>query len=86
MHKTGSNTVQKKTQTYVGHLRRTFRTRGRQTSILEAVARPKKSVFDIHYVSILQTNSETFSPNMKETYVIVRMIITTMILNLQSVA
>ena len=28
-------------QTYVGHFRRTFRTRGRQTSILEAVARPK---------------------------------------------
>ena len=28
-------------QTYVGHLRRTFCTTGRQTSILEAVARPK---------------------------------------------
>ena len=36
MHKTGSTTVQKSP-----NLRRAFRTTGRQTSILECVARPK---------------------------------------------
>ena len=36
MHKTGFITVQKSP-----NLRRTFRTRGRQTSILGAVAQPK---------------------------------------------
>ena len=33
-------TTVKDHQTYVGHLRRTFRTSGRQTSILEDYARP----------------------------------------------
>ena len=52
LHKTGFITVQKSPNLHVGHFRRTFRTRGQQTSMLEAVARPKNRKVKVYIINV----------------------------------